>query len=129
MNYLLDTNHWSYLQRNHSGILTRLQTLSDEDTIYMPVVSQAELLAGVTSVASDQRRQELQTLYEQVVAKAATILPITSQVTQASALWPSPPLTWYVTIAYNENETASVFYPLNPFIRCYIWPDDCLTSS
>ena len=47
MRYLLDTNHWSYLQRRHPGIVARLRGLSDDAVLYMPVLAQAELLAGV----------------------------------------------------------------------------------
>ena len=48
----------------------------------MPVVTQAELLVGVTLASSEQRKQQLQILYEQVVTRAILILPITSSVTQ-----------------------------------------------
>ncbi len=85
MNYLLDTNHWSYLQRDTPTIVSQIQNLPAEATIYMPVVSQAELLAGVALTARKQRKQQLQNLYEQVVTKATTILPITSQVAQQYA--------------------------------------------
>jgi hypothetical protein len=70
MNYLLDTNHWSHLQRNHSAVVAHIRDLPDEAKLYMPVIAQAELLVGVTLAASEQRKRQLQTLYEQVVAKA-----------------------------------------------------------
>jgi predicted nucleic acid-binding protein len=82
MNYLLDTNHWSQLQRNHPTIVAHIQSLPDEAQLYMPVVAQAELLAGVALAASEQRKKQLQTLYEQVVTRTTHILPITSSVTQ-----------------------------------------------
>ena len=82
MRYLLDTNQWSYLQRNNPVILTHIQNLPDEATIYMPVVAQAELLVGVALAASEQRKQQLQRLYGQVVTKATNVLPITSQAAQ-----------------------------------------------
>jgi predicted nucleic acid-binding protein len=82
MNYLLDTNHWSYLQRNQPGVVAHIQSLPDEVKLYMPVVTQAELLVGVTLASSEQRKQQLQILYEQVVTRAILILPITSSVTQ-----------------------------------------------
>jgi predicted nucleic acid-binding protein len=81
MNYLLDTNHWSHLQRNHPSIVTHIQSLPDESQLYMPVIAQAELLTGVALTASEQRRRQLQTLYEQIIARATHILPITSLVT------------------------------------------------
>lgn len=86
MNYLLDTNHWSYLQRSHPAVLTRIQSLPDEATIYMPVVAQAELLFGVELATSGPRKQELRALYEQVIAETADIIHITSQVAEQYAL-------------------------------------------
>ena len=79
MNYLLDTDHWSSLQRNHPAVVTRLQSLSPEARLYMPVVAQAELLAGVEWIADDSRQQQLRALHEQAVGEAAEVLSITSQ--------------------------------------------------
>ena len=62
MNYLLDTNHWSYLQRREAMVVSHFQSLPDDATLYMPVVAQAELLAGVELAVSEPRQQELRTL-------------------------------------------------------------------
>ena len=67
MNYLLDTNHWSYLQRHEAMVVNHIQSLPDEATLYMPVVAQAELLAGVELAVSEPRKPELHTLYRQVI--------------------------------------------------------------
>ena len=85
MNYLLDTNHWSYLQRREAMVVNHIQSLPDEATLYMPVVAQAELLAGVELAVSEPRKQELRTLYIQVITMAADILPITSEVAEQFA--------------------------------------------
>ena len=85
MNYLLDTNHWSFIQRQNQFVLARLQTLPGEATIYMPVIAQAELLAGIELVTGEKRKSELRTLYEQVIADATDILPITSEVAEQYA--------------------------------------------
>lgn len=47
MNYLLDTNHWSHLQRNHPAVVARVRDLPDSANLYMPVIAQGELLAGI----------------------------------------------------------------------------------
>lgn len=86
MNYLLDTNHWSYLQRNHSIIVAHIQSLSDEAAIFMPVITQAELLAGVALAVSQQRQQQLQQFYSQIISEAITVLPVTSEVAQQYAI-------------------------------------------
>jgi tRNA(fMet)-specific endonuclease VapC len=85
VNYLLDTNHWSNLQRREAMVVNHIQSLPDEATLYMPVVAQAELLAGVELAVSEPRKQELRTLYRQVITMAADILPITSEVAEQFA--------------------------------------------
>lgn len=85
MNYLLDTNHWSYLQRREARVVSHIQSLPDTATLYMPVVAQAELLAGVELVVHEPRKQELRLPYAQVITMAADILPITSEVAEQFA--------------------------------------------
>jgi tRNA(fMet)-specific endonuclease VapC len=85
VNYLLDTNHWSYLQRREARVIGHIQSLPDAVTLYMPVVAQAELLAGVELVVNEPRKQELRTLYAQVITMAADVLPITSEVAEQFA--------------------------------------------
>jgi tRNA(fMet)-specific endonuclease VapC len=85
VNYLLDTNHWSYLQRREAMVVSHIQSLPDDATLYMPVVAQAELLAGIELAVSEPRQQELRTLYVQVIAMATDILPITSEVAEQFA--------------------------------------------
>ena len=82
MKYLLDTNHWSHLQRRHPGILARLAALPEGATLFMPVVAQAELLAGVEVMTEGKRKQELRRLYEQIVSDAAEVLAIDSRVAE-----------------------------------------------
>jgi predicted nucleic acid-binding protein len=64
MNYLLDTNHWSYLQRRHPAVLARIRQLPQEATLYMPVVAQAALLAGVELAVDARRKEKLRSPYE-----------------------------------------------------------------
>ena len=85
MNYLLDTNYWSYLQRREGRVVRHIQSLPDAATLYMPVVAQAESLAGVELAVSEPRQQELRTLYARVITVAAAILPITSKVAEQFA--------------------------------------------
>jgi tRNA(fMet)-specific endonuclease VapC len=80
MDYLLDTNHWSGLQRNHPAIVDHISTLPSNITLHMPVIAQAELLAGVQLLADGKRKAELQAIYEHTVQRCASILPVTSAV-------------------------------------------------
>jgi len=85
MNYLLDTEHWSFIQRLHPQVIARLESLPERATLYMSVVTQAELLVGVELAASESRRAELFELYQRVVEMATEILPITSDAAQCYA--------------------------------------------
>jgi predicted nucleic acid-binding protein len=85
VNYLLDTNHWSYLQRRDAMVVGHIANLPDEATLYMPVVAQAELLAGAELAVSEPQKQELRRLYAQIITMAADILPITSDVAEQFA--------------------------------------------
>ncbi|CUU35837.1 tRNA(fMet)-specific endonuclease VapC [Armatimonadetes bacterium GXS] len=85
MRYLLDTNHWSYIQRRHPGVIAHIQRLPETAMLYMPVVAQAELLMGIQLIPSPRRRSELQALYEEAVMMATEILPITTPVAEQFA--------------------------------------------
>lgn len=82
MRYLLDTNQWSYLQERHPHVTAHVRSLPAEAVLYMSVVTQAELLAGVQLMTNMQRRQELRRLYHETVALATEVLPITSEVAE-----------------------------------------------
>ena len=82
MNYLLDTNHWSAIQRNDPVVIAHMQSLPEEARIFMPVIVQGELLVGIELGASEAKRERLQQLYEQVVAQAADVLPITPEIAE-----------------------------------------------
>lgn len=85
MRYLLDTNHWSYLQKRLPGVVARLRGLPDDAVLYMPVVAQAELLSGVELTAAGRRKEELRRLYEHAVAESAEVLPVDSRVAEQFA--------------------------------------------
>lgn len=85
MNYLLDTNHWSYLQRGHAAVVNRIRQLPRSASLYMPVVAQAELLAGVELVPDPPRRAELRALYLQAIEQTTEIIPIDSRVAERFA--------------------------------------------
>lgn len=78
MNYLLDTNQWSCLQERHQQVVAHLRQLPDDATLFMSVVSQAELLTGIELVANTRRERVLRSLYQEVIAMATEILPVTS---------------------------------------------------
>lgn len=86
MNYLLDTNHWSFLQRGRQSVIEKLRTLPPSATVSLSVVSQAELLVGIERLAEGKRKLELAQFYKQSIEEAANILPITSAVAERFAI-------------------------------------------
>lgn len=88
MRYLLDTNHWSYLQEGHTPIVARVAGLPTEARLCLSVVSQGELLAGVEWAQGVKRKQQLRALYEQLIHLAAEVVPITEEVAvQYAIIW------------------------------------------
>lgn len=86
MRYLLDTNHWSFIQRRNPFVLRRLRQLPPEDRLCMPVIAQAELLAGMEMLPADsRRRRELNVLHAEVLPAPEVILPVDSAVAQQFA--------------------------------------------
>lgn len=85
MNYLLDTNHCSYIQRRHPAVLARLKSLPEDAVLFLPVVAQAELLAGVETLPDGRRKAELRRLYEETLRDAADVLLIDSRVAEQFA--------------------------------------------
>lgn len=59
MSYLLDTNHWSFLQSGVQSVVERIASLPPSSHLYMPVIAQGKLLAGIHLVDSERRRAEL----------------------------------------------------------------------
>jgi predicted nucleic acid-binding protein len=57
MRYLLDTDHCSYIQRGHSEVVRRLQSLPWDAEVMTSVITQAELLAGIEQAPSARRRE------------------------------------------------------------------------
>jgi tRNA(fMet)-specific endonuclease VapC len=85
MNFLLDTNHWSELQRRNPEILSHIDGLPQHATMLMSVVSQAELLVGVELLPNGPRKNELRNFYGNLIRESAAILPITSEVAEQFA--------------------------------------------
>lgn len=85
MRYLLDTDHCSYIQRGHPEVVRRLQSLPLDAEVMTSVITQAELLAGIEQAPSARRREELRTLYDQLLTRIADILPVTSEVAEKFA--------------------------------------------
>ena len=61
MTYLLDTNAFSDLMRDHPAVDARLAGLGEADTVVLCPVVRGEILYGLGRLAPGQRRQELET--------------------------------------------------------------------
>jgi tRNA(fMet)-specific endonuclease VapC len=75
--YLLDTDHLSYIQERHPQVLARLGSLSADAQVFTSVVNVAELLRGVYLMPEGRRKRELLQLYRQVIGSAGDVLPLT----------------------------------------------------
>jgi tRNA(fMet)-specific endonuclease VapC len=83
--YLLDTDHLSFVQEAHAQVLARLRALGPEDQVFTSVVNVAELLRGVYLLAPGRRQRELLRLYRQVIGQGDEVLPITRPVAEQFA--------------------------------------------
>ena len=85
MDYLLDTNIWSYMQEGNQVVASQIAQLPDQATLFMSAVTQGELLGGIQLVDNPSRRSQLVTMYEQVVSDATEILPVDQKVAERYA--------------------------------------------
>ncbi|MCX7925972.1 MAG: PIN domain-containing protein [Fimbriimonadales bacterium] len=88
MKYLLDTNTWSYLQQGHPQVVARVTSLPAEAQLFLSVISQGELLAGIEWAQGVKRKRQLRLLYEQVIHLAAEVVPVSEEVAvQYARIW------------------------------------------
>ncbi len=83
--YLLDTDHLSYVQEGHLRVVERLSMLPPTDRVFTSVVNVAELLRGVHLLPKSRRQRQLLELYHQVIGQMEEILPITLTVAEKFA--------------------------------------------
>jgi predicted nucleic acid-binding protein len=74
--YLLDTDHLSYVQEGHLKVVERLAQLPRGDRVFTSVVGVAELLRGVYLLPKGRRQRELLQLYHQVLGQMEEVLPL-----------------------------------------------------
>ena len=74
------------MQRRNPLVLARIRGLPSDSRLFMPVVAQAELLAGVEVWPDGKRKRELRALYEQVLQSGVPIIPIDSAVAERYAV-------------------------------------------
>ena len=83
--YLLDTDHLSYVQEGHPQVVEHMRSLVSGDRVFTSVVSVAELLRGIYLLPAGRRKRDLLHLYSQVIGPAEQILPITLPVAERFA--------------------------------------------
>lgn len=82
MNFLLDTNHWSFVQRGHPAVVERLARTPGDSAVFMSAVTQGELLVGLRLIPPGRRRAQLERLYEQGIHQTSAILPVDSAIAE-----------------------------------------------
>jgi predicted nucleic acid-binding protein len=75
--YLLDTDHLSYVQEGNPEVVARVATLSTGDRIVTSVINLGELLRGVYLLAEGRRKRQLLRLCRQTMGRLEEVLPIT----------------------------------------------------
>jgi predicted nucleic acid-binding protein len=83
--YLLDTDHLSYLQEGHASVAAHLRSLPPQAKVFTSVVNIAELLRGVHLLPAGRRKKELLALYRQILEQMKEVLPITPEVAEQFA--------------------------------------------
>jgi predicted nucleic acid-binding protein len=61
-------------------VVEHIQGLSSQDTLFMPVIAQAEHLAGVEVAPLGKRKEELRKLYEETLEQTAEVLIVDSRI-------------------------------------------------
>lgn len=85
MEYLLDTNHLSYLEERHVQAVGHLAALLPQDRLLTSVVNVAELLRGVYLLPEGRRRRQLLNQCHQIVQQMDEILPVSLMVAETYA--------------------------------------------
>ena len=80
MSYLVDTNHWRYLSDDVPSVVRRINRAVREDSLYVSVVTEAELLVSVEGAASPQVRRMLTQHVQEVLQLVVEVLPVTSEI-------------------------------------------------
>jgi predicted nucleic acid-binding protein len=78
--YLLDTDHLSYVQDGHPGVIARLSALSQPDRVVTSVINLGEMLRGVYLLPEGRRKRELLQLCRETVGRLEEVLPLTPAV-------------------------------------------------
>jgi tRNA(fMet)-specific endonuclease VapC len=78
--YLLDTDHLSYIQEGHPGVVARLSAASPGDRIVTSAINLGELLRGVYLLAEGRRKRQLLRLCREVIGSLEEVLPVTPAV-------------------------------------------------
>ena len=83
--YLLDTDHLSYIQKRHPIVLEHFGQLGPADRILTSVISVGELLPGALLAPERGRRERLLDLYHEVINQMAELVPVTRPVAERFA--------------------------------------------
>lgn len=83
MEYLLDTDHWSYMMRGASAVARRFDELTEKQTLLMSVITMGELLAGVEHLREGKRKRELREKVDRVLIRSEPIVLVEPETARA----------------------------------------------
>ena len=78
--YLLDTDHLSYVQEGDPGVVARLAAFSPEDRIVTSAINLGERLRGGYLFPDGRRKRQLLRLCREVIGRLEEVLPVTRSV-------------------------------------------------
>ena len=74
----MDTDHCSYIEQKRPEVMRHLRSLPSDAEIMTSVITQGELLAGVSLISDERRRNALKNVYEDLLAITSDILSVDS---------------------------------------------------
>jgi len=80
--YLLDTDHLSFLEGTHPRVLARLSEVGTENRVVTSVVNFGEVLLGVALLPEGKRRNELLERCRQVLGQMQGVLQVSLSAAQ-----------------------------------------------
>jgi predicted nucleic acid-binding protein len=83
--WLLDTNAVSGLMREDPRITAQLARLSEADTLYLSVVTHAEIRYGIHRMPAGRRKRDLERAYHLLLPLLGTLLDVTREISEEYA--------------------------------------------
>ncbi len=85
MEYLLDTNHLSYLQQENPVVLDHVRSLAPQDRLLAPTIGIGELLLGARILPPGRRQRQLIRACYEIIARVHEVVPVNFEAAETYA--------------------------------------------